>query len=396
LLPQVRGNISYSDRDTETENSGITTSDTSTETTEYSVSLEQNLINFNALNNYRSGKKQTAAAEVQLLADQQSLIIRAARSYFNVLRAIDQLRTTEAEEKALETQLQQTQQRYEVGLISINDVHETRAAYDSSVANKLNAKVNVGISLEGLTIITGKQHTHVAPLKKNFVAAVPEPNDKQAWIDRAKKDNLSLQVSKLNAEASTFAAKAAKGNRLPSLSATLSHGNADSSRSGTDISFTPSTFDTDSDTDTTTIGLNLSVPIYNGGSLSALQRQAAQNQIAAEEQYLLNLRNTVQETRSLYLSVTTDIAQIKARNQAIISNESALEATQAGYEAGTRDIVDVVNAQRNLFQAQRDYFTALYDYIINTLELKQVAGILSVKDLELLESSLQADTKVNF
>jgi outer membrane protein len=394
LLPQIRGNVSYSDRDSETAIAGTTTSDTSTETTEYSVSLEQNLINFNALNNFRSGKKQAAAAEIQLLADQQSLIIRSARAYFNVLRAIDQLRTTESEEKALETQLQQTQQRYEVGLISINDVHETRAAYDSSVANKLNAKVNVGISLEGLTIITGQQHTHVAPLKKDFVATLPQPNDKQSWIDKAKQNNLSLQVSKLNAEASSYSTKAARGNRLPSLTATLSHGNADTNRSGSDLSSSPSTFDTDQDTDTTSIGLNLSVPIYNGGSLSALQRQAAQNQIRTEEEYLLNLRNTVQETRSLYLSVTTDIAQIKARKQAIVSNESALEATQAGYEAGTRDIVDVVNAQRNLFQAQRDYFTALYDYIINTLELKQVAGNLSVEDLKQLEAWLQADQKV--
>ncbi|MGH1486228.1 MAG: TolC family outer membrane protein [Cellvibrionaceae bacterium] len=391
LLPQIIGSASYSDEDSDTSGTidGVSAnSDTSSDTTRYSISLEQTIINFNALNNYRGGKIRTAAAEVQLAADKQNLIIRSAQAYFDVLSAIDQLRTSQAEEKALATQLEQTRQRYEVGLISINDVYETQAAYDSSVADRISAEVNVGIQLEGLTILTGKTHSSIAPLKDDFIASYPSPNNKQTWIDAAKKSNLSLQVSKLNADAAVYDVKASRGNRLPTLKGSLSYGNSDTDRSGT------STRDTD--TDTTTIGLDLSIPIYTGGSLTALQRQAVQNQIEARERFLLAQRNTIQSTRTIFLEVTTNIAQIKARKQAILSNESALEATKAGYEAGTRDIVDVVNAQRNLFQAQRDYFTTLYDYIVNTLELKEVAGTLAMKDLQELESWLQESKEITY
>jgi outer membrane protein len=389
LLPQITGNVSYSDEDQDTSGTlrgASARSDDSTDTTRYSISLQQPLIDFNALNNYRGGKIRTAAAEVQLAADKQNLIIRSAQAYFDVLSAIDQLRTSQAEEKALATQLEQTRQRYEVGLISINDVYETQAAFDSSVADRISAEVNVGIRLEALTILTGKTHNSIAPLQENFVASYPSPNDKQQWIEAAQKSNLSLQVSKLNADAAIYDMKAARGNRLPTLNGSISYGNTDINTSGTNPQ--------DTDTDTTTIGLDLTIPIYTGGNLSALQRQAAQNQIESQERFLLAQRNTIQSTRTIFLEVSTNIAQIKARKQAIVSNESALEATKAGYEAGTRDIVDVVNAQRNLFQAQRDYFTTLYDYIVNTLELKEVAGTLAVKDLKELESWLQDNREI--
>jgi outer membrane protein len=387
LLPQINGDASYSDVDSDASSSNpIYNSDSKTDTTAYSLSLQQSIINVSALNTYRSGKVKTTAAEVQLLADQQSLIIRSAQAYFAVLSAVDQLRTAQAEEKALAAQLEQTRQRYEVGLISINDVHETQAAYDSTLANRLSAEVNVGIRFEALTILTGQEHTSIAPLKDSFIASYPEPNDKQSWIDAAQKNNLALQVSRLNADAATYAAKAEKANRYPKLTGSISYGNSDSDRTGDSPR--------DTDTDTTSIGLDLSIPLYTGGTLTARQRQATQNQLLAREQFLFDQRNTTQTTRTLFLQVSTDIAQIKARKQAIVSNESALEATKAGYDAGTRDIVDVVNAQRNLYQAQRDYFTALYNYILNTLGLKEVAGNLSVADLQQLDNWLERNKEI--
>ncbi|MEO0442847.1 MAG: TolC family outer membrane protein, partial [Pseudomonadota bacterium] len=378
LLPQLSLEGSYIDEDTDTEspNEGLAV-DTDTETTSYNVRLEQAIINFNALNNFRSGKSTSNAAEAQLKADEQSLIIRSSEAYFNVLRAIDQLRTSKSVEKALATQLEQTQQRYEVGLISINDVYEVQAGYDSSLANRLDAEVNVGLQLEALAIITGQNHQRIAPLKDNFEATLPSPNDKQAWIESAQKNNSSLQVSRFNAEAARFDAKAAKADRLPTLAGSISYENRDREiDSG----------ENDTDSDITTARIDLSFPLFRGGTLTASQRQAEQTSIFLRQQFLLDQRNTIQNTRSLFLSVTTDIAQIKARKQAIISGQSALQATQAGYEAGTRDIVDVVNAQRNLFEAQSEYFTALYDYIINILLLKEVAGGLSVEDLQALET----------
>jgi outer membrane protein len=378
LRPQITGTASVSRANTDS--SGTTSSKTDTDNKTYGIALTQQLLNTNAWNTYEQGKSQAQLAQATYAASEQELIIRSAQAYFDTLRAIDQLQTDTAEEKAQATLLEQTKQRYEVGLISINDVHETQAAYDSATANRINSEANVGIQLDALTVITGKLHDDIVPLKENFEVVEPEPKNKQAWVDFALANNLSLKVSNLRVEASQLGKKAAKSNHLPTLTGSINY-------SDSDINTTGST-SLDNDSATTTFSLNLSMPLYTGGSLSARERQAVQTSIRDQEDLLFTRRSTIQNTRSLYLSVTTDIAQLKARKQAIISNESALSATKAGYDAGTRDIVDVVNAQSNLFQAQRDYLDTLYDYIINTLLLKQAAGNLQISDIELLNSSL--------
>lgn len=380
LRPQINGAADIGRSNTDTR--GTSTSETDSDTRNYSVSLTQQLLNANAWNTYKQGKVEAHIAEVTYAANQQALIIRSAEAYFDTLRAVDQLQTDIAEEKAQATLLEQTRQRYEVGLISINDVHETQAAYDNAVANRINTEASVGIQLDSLTILTGKRHTTIAPLKEGFTVVAPEPNNQQAWVDFALSNNLALTVSELTADASLLASKTAKSNHLPTLSGTISYSD---NHSQNDITGGSSTT---RNNDNTAIELNLTVPLYSGGRLSALERQAAQNAIAAKDDFYFTRRNTVQNTRSLFLSITTNIAQIKARKQAIISSESALEATKAGYNAGTRDIVDVVNAQSNLFQSQRDYLNNLYEYIINTLQLKEAAGTLQLSDLELLEAAL--------
>jgi outer membrane protein len=390
LLPQISGGASYGWDETDTttkisaNNSSLLNNDGTAQTDSlgYSVSLDQALINFSALNTYRSGKIQAAAAEVQLAADGQALIIRSTTAYFNVLNASALLKTSQATEKALETQLEQTRQRYEVGLISINDVLEAQAGYDSAFANRLTAEADLSIQFEALTVLTGRSHNSIATLKPNFTASSPAPNNIQVWIDAAQKDNLLLQVRKLGADSAVFDAKVEKANRYPELTGSVNYDYSDDDRSG------------GNQTESDRIGaiLNLRIPIYSGGGLSARQRQAAQNQLLAREQFLLTQRNTIQTTRALFLQVNNDIAQINARQQAVLSNEGALEATQAGYDAGTRDIVDVVNAQRNLFQAQRDYITTVYDYVINTLTLKQAAGTLSEVHVKELDKQLEEKT----
>jgi outer membrane protein len=380
LRPQITGTASLSKTDANTSGSN-NPSDTETDNSSYQISLVQQLLNANAWNTYEQGKTQTRLAEAQYKVSEQSLMIRSAQAYFDTLRAMDQLQTDIAEEKAQSTLLEQTRQRYEVGLISINDVHETQAAYDNAVASRINSEASVGIQLDALTVITGKLHSDIAPLKDAFVVMEPEPQNKQAWVDFALANNLELKVSALAADAGLLGAKAAKSNHLPTLTGSISYtdSNSDADSRGRT---------TNTDTNNTVFSLNFNMPLYTGGNLSALQRQAAQSAIQAKEDWLFTQRSTIQSTRSLYLSVTTGIAQLKARKQAIISNESALSATKAGYDAGTRDIVDVVNAQSNLFQAQRNHLDTLYDYIVNTLLLKQAAGILQLSDIQALNASL--------
>lgn len=381
LRPNITGTASVSQTNADT--IGTSPVETDTDEINYGVSLTQALIDFSAWNTYKQGKAQTRIAEISYQADKQDLIIRSAQAYFDTLREVDQLQTDKAEEKSQATLLEQTRQRYEVGLISINDVHETQAAYDSAVANRINTEANVGIQFDSLTVLTGKLHTAIAPLRKDFTAISPEPKNQQAWVDFALANNLELKTSELTAEASLLSTKAAKSEHLPTLNGSISYNDRDR-----DIDTAGSTSSV-SDTNSTVFSINLNIPLYAGGRTSALERQATQRAISAKEDFLFTQRSTIQSARSLYLSVTTDIAQIKARKQAVLSNESALEATRAGYDAGTRDIVDVVNAQSNSFQAQRDYLDTVYDYIINTLSLKQSAGNLQLSDLQNLEKSLQ-------
>jgi outer membrane protein len=380
LRPEISGTAGVSKTNTDT--SGTTPRETDTDEVRYGVSLSQPLIDFSAWNTYKQGKTEKRVAEINYEASKQSLIIRTAQAYFDALREVDQLQTDIAEEKAQATLLEQTRQRYQVGLISINDVHETQAAYDSAVANRIGTEANVGIQLDSLSVLTGKLHTSIAPLKKDFTVIAPEPSNQQAWVDFSLANNFTLKASELTTEARLLQAKAAKSDHLPTVTGNISYTNSDS-----DIDTVGSTR-SDSDTNSTVFSINLTIPLYAGGGLSARERQAVQLALSAKEDFLFTQRSTIQSTRSLYLSVTTAIAQIKARKQAILSNESALEATKAGYDAGTRDIVDVVNAQSNLYQAQRNYLDTLYDFIIDTLLLKQAAGNLQVSDLESLNQSL--------
>jgi len=399
LLPQIGGTAQYTDIDRETNGPISTgtgfangTSDTDIDSTSYSISLTQALFDRSAWYVYKQGKTASYRAEVQYAANQQSLIIRVAEAYFNVLSAIDQLTTSEAEQKALAQQLEQTRQRYEVGLISINDVHDAQAAFDSATANTLAAKGNLGITFDELGVLTGQDHQWITPLKKSFPVTPPVPADVDAWVKFALENNYPLKISQLTADVARFNTKAKTSDHLPTLSGSISY---EDSSFDQDVSTGSNNTDTSTDTDETTISLELTIPIYSGGNISASRRQAYQQEIQAQEDYRFTRRNTIQSARSLHLSVITDIAQVKARQQAIVSNQSSLDATQAGYDAGTRDIVDVVNAQRNLFQAQRDYFTSLYNYVVNTLKLKEAAGILTPEDLDKLEAWLNAEAPVD-
>lgn len=375
LLPQIEGTASQSHADTNTNGA-----DSDTDTTAFGATLSQSIYNSNAWNTYQQGKVESERAELTYKISQQSLIVRVAEAYFNVLRATDQLETAESEKKAQEALLEQTKERYEVGLIPITDVHETQAAFDSAAATSISAEASLGVQYDGLTLITGNQHSNVLTLSDDFLPSTLSPDNSQGWVDIALKNNDTLQLSELSAKAANFQRKAVTGSKRPTVTGSLSYSDQRS-----DLSSNTTT--TDTDTLTTTISLRM--PFYTGGRLSAQERQAEQNAIRAEEDLRFTQRSTVQNVRSLFLQVSTDVAQIQARKQAIISNNSALEATKAGYDAGTRDIVDIVNAQRNLFQAERDYHDALYDYIINTLQLKQTAGTLEEKDLQELESFLQ-------
>ncbi len=276
-----------------------------------------------------------------------------------------------------------------MGLTAITDVHDSQAAFDSATATTLQSRGQLGIAFEALEVLTGQPATAVAPIGKNFPVQNPKPLDRQEWVNYALENNYSLKAARLRAESLELSSKISKSAHLPTLNGTISYSNSDVDTTA-GITKLPDTV-----TDTTTVSLNLQIPIFAGGATSSRSRQAYQRYIQAKEQYNNTQRNTIQSARSSHLLVETSVATVGARRQAIVSSQSALEATQAGYEVGTRTLVDLLLSQRSLYQAQRAYYTALYDYILNTLRLKEAAGMLGPQDILELNQYLAVNNQVS-
>ncbi|MEY4589582.1 MAG: hypothetical protein RL497_1658 [Pseudomonadota bacterium] len=392
LLPQVAGEAQLAKQEQDVKGQPQISSRNATEKS-YGVNLRQPLFDLVAWNQYKASQVQGDLAEMQFQTDQQDLIVRTAQAYFEALKAVDNSTTANAEETALARQLEQTKQRFAVGLIAITDVHEAQAAYDDALAAKLLAQGRVGIAAQAVEVLTGKAYTGLSPLQAKFPVTAPVPEARQEWVDFALKNNPQLKSAAASAQAAGFNYKAKAAGHLPTVTGSLSY---DKSASDGDGYTGANPYDLDSDATTKAAAITLKVPIFTGGYTSASRRQAKQQQYAAEEGKLQAERDIVQATRSFHLSVTTGVASVKARQQAIVSSKSALDAIKAGYEVGTRDLVDLLRAQQNVFRTQRDYFDALYAYVLGSLKLKQAAGMLSDKDIEALDGWLDKNNVVKF
>jgi len=392
LLPQIKADYSaYDKTDTDTTYRIPTpesTKNSNSKTTGWNVTLTQPLFDLSAWYVYKQGQKLSERAEAQFGADQQSLIVRVATAYFNVLRTVDELESTIAEQNAFAHQLDQVKQRFDVGLTAITDVHEAQAAYDSAVAATLEARGRLSISYEALEVLTGKAEDQIAPLSNTFPVVNPTPADRAEWVNFALKNNYSLKATKLYADSADKNASAARAEHLPTVNANLGYNKFDAD--GKEINVP---FDQRREGNTVSIGVN--IPIFSGLRTSSTARQAVAQSLQAQEQFNSAQRSTIQNARTLHLSVETDVARTAARKQATVSNQSALEATQAGYEVGTRNLVEVLQAQSKLYQARRDYSNALYDYVIDTIKLREVAGLLTPADVQEVDKWLQTGAPVS-
>ena len=395
LLPQIAGDATWQRSDIDNKVANRELSEELQEQTppeykstqiSYGVGLSQSIINLSNWHLYSQGKALANIAEAEFAIAEEELILRTSQAYFDALRAVDNLSTAKAEEDALAHQLEQTKQRFAVGLTAITEVHEAQAAFDSATANRLVAEGNLGIAFEALEVLTGRSYRSLSPLRDDFPVEPPQPIARDEWVKMALENNSALQASQLSARAAEAGANAAKSRHLPTLTGSLRYGSIE--RDIEDITI--------QDQDATTVQLDLSIPLFAGGGTSATRRQAASQYVQARELYLQTQRDIVQSTRSRHLDVLTTAATVKARKQAITSSRSALEATQAGYDVGTRDLVDVLNAQGRLYSAQRDYYNALYSYVLATLQLKQAAGVLVSADVSELNQWLDSTRAVNY
>ena len=378
LLPVISTTASFTQSETDSESSQVysfiqedpfeSKSFSDSDTTSYGVSLTQAIFDMPAWYQFQSGKAMSDA-------------------YLGALRAFDNSETRKAEQRAIQRQLEQTTERFEVGLLPITDVHEAQAVFDDALVNSLEAQGALNIAFDALQVLTGESYDSLSGLTDNFVAKNPDPLDSQDWVIFSLNNNYQLKVAKLGKDSSYNQAKAAAAQLYPTITASARY--SDSEREGTQVSYLPSesSSGTSSLNNGHTFSVSMSMPIWSSG-LNAGRRQAKQRSIAASENFNAAKRNTSQTARSRHQLVITSAARVKARAQAITSAESALSATQAGYEVGTRNIVDVLASQRAVFQSKRNYSNARYDYILSMMSLKEVAGQLSPDDIYQLNAWL--------
>ncbi len=402
LLPQVNGSASLTESKGDStsfstrpaEGGGVifdrNTSNSDTRTRSVGVNVRQTIYDRADYTRLDAAKARAAEAEAQRAAAEQGLAVRVARAYFDVLTAIESLASARAQESAAKRQLDQAETRLEVGLAPITDVHEARASYDGARANAISSATRLDDSREALAEITGEPLESLKGLGTDYQPKLEDTDGLQAWVDRALNGNPSLQAAALALEGAEANVSTARAGHLPTLD--LSGGWNDSTTWGARSSAgTP--FPANSLSDGHNIGVTLTVPIFAGGATQAGVRQALANRDATADALEQQRRGVVRQTRNAYRSLAAGAAEVEARSLAVVSAKAALEAGEAGLEVGTRTIVDVLLAQQTLFAAQTQFASARHNFLVNELSLKQAAGTLEPKDIDVVNRLLVQDAE---
>lgn len=337
---------------------------------DYRLSLLQPVFHRDRYLQLQQADKRVQLAQLEVDTAWQALLIRVSERYFNVLAAQDTLSFAKAERESLNGQLEQTRQRFDVGLVAITDVQEAQAGFDRASAQVITAENALENAREALREVTGEDPTSLATLSERLSLERPEPDDIAQWTDQAVKQNLSVAAAQKAAEVAQDDINIASAGHYPSID--IEGGQSYASRGGQ--------FG-DTQVEGGDIGIRLNVPLYEGGAVMSRTRQATHSHAATLERLEQARRATYRSAREAFLGVATQISAIKALKQAVVSSATALESTKAGFEVGTRTSVDVVTAERGLSQARRDLSRARYDYVLNLLRLKQAAGTLGAEDI---------------
>ena len=348
-----------------------------------SARLTQPLIRLDSWFKYRQSKFLTDAAEADFAYSQQALIVRTAELYFNVLRAIDNLSAARSEEKAIKKQLDQIRQRYEVGLAAVTEVQEAQLAFDLSLASRTRVEGEVYTAKEALNALVGREILSLDGLVNDLNVTNPVPASKEEWARKAVENNFRLQAANLRKFASKNNARSVASNHLPKVDIVGVQTESETNQYAFDGLNTGGAFNitVPDETQRDTYSLQLSMPIFQGGAVISRTKQAYAESNKSSEDALFTERSVIQDVRSQYSNVVTLVANLRAQKQAVVSASSALEATKVGYEVGTRNIVDLLQAEKNLYSAERNLSNAKYDYLITTLRLHLAAGTLSPENL---------------
>lgn len=332
----------------------------------YAISLQQPLYNRSSQVQQRVADAVVGQSDVDFRNAENELILRVSQGYFGVLEALDYLTSATAAKNAFARQLEQANRRFEVGLATITDVYDAQARFDNAVSLEIDYTNRLADARELLRQLTGQDYVQLNLLSEQMPLALPKPSDPEEWVRMALENNLRLLSAGFGVDQARENIQLQKAGHYPTLNLSVSRADVDNSIA---------------DTTSSQVGLELTIPLYSGGAVSSRSREAAYS-YEASRQNLENLqRDTIRTVRNAYRGQETAISQIKALDQTRVSTRSALEANQAGYEVGTRTIVDVLDAERAVYLAEANYAQARYTFVKNYLVLRQAAGQLSEADM---------------
>ena len=347
-----------------------------------SARVSQPLFRLDTWFQYRQSQSLTDAAEADFAYEQQNLLVRTAELYFGVLRAIDNLNAAISEEKAIKKQLDQAKQRFEVGLSAITGVQEAQLAFDLSKASRIRTEGSLYSARESLNALIGREIFSLNELGDGLLIELPTPNSKEKWVELALENNYQLKAAYLRKKAAKSSARSVASNHLPKIDIVGSQSESETNQ------FNYEGFNIDgqgipvpSVTGRRNYAIQLSMPIFQGGAVNSRRKQAYSQYERANENTLFTERRIIQEVRSQFSNVLTLVANVNAQKQAVVSATSALEATQVGYKVGTRNVVDLLQAEKNLYSAEKNLANAKYDYILSNLKLALASGTITPADI---------------
>ena len=347
-----------------------------------SARVTQPLFRLDTWFQYRQSKSLTDAAEADFAFEQQNLLVRTAELYFGVLRAIDNLNAAISEEKAIKKQLDQAKQRFEVGLSAITGVQEAQLAFDLSKASRIRTEGSLYSARESLNALIGREIFSLNELGDSLLIDLPTPSSKQKWVELALENNYQLKAAYLRKKAAKSSARSVASNHLPKIDIVGSQSESETNQ------FNYEGFNIDgqgipvpSVTGRRNYSIQLSMPLFQGGAVNSRRKQAYSQYERANENTLFTERRIIQEVRSQFSNVLTLVANVNAQKQAVVSATSALEATQVGYRVGTRNVVDLLQAEKNLYSAEKNLANAKYDYILANLRLGLASGTITPADI---------------
>ena len=378
LLPQLGLGADYSYNSGYRDSNGVNYNSTSA-----SLQLTQVIFDMSKWRSLTLQEKTAGIQDVTWQVDQQELILNTATAYFKVLSAIDSLSYIEAEKKAIYRQLDQTTQRFNVGLVAITDVQNARAQYDSVLANEVTSRNDLDNALEDLRQITGNFYPELASLNVDrFASAMPDTVN--YLLKEAEKRNLALLQARLSQDLAREQIRYYQAGHMPTvgLTASSSVSDQDYNAKGRQLG------GNNSHTGQNSVGLSFNLPLYSGGAVTSQVKQAQYAFVGASEQLEGAHRSMVQTVRSSWNNVNASISNVKAYEQLVVSSQSSLDAMEAGYSVGTRTIVDVLDATTTLYNAKQQLSSARYNYLINQLNIKYALGTLNEQDLQTLNNTL--------